>query len=114
LKELRKERKLKQIDVAEGCGIALRSYKYYESGERNPDSETLIAIAKCLGVSIDYLVLGIDYSAMGGGETFTENQQRLFEAVIRLDNDDALALLGIAERLLALKSIPPGDPPGQP
>ena len=56
LNMLRKNRNLTYLDIATGCGIALRTLKYYSAGERKPDSDTLIALADYFGVSIDYLV----------------------------------------------------------
>ena len=55
IKLLRLERNVFQKDVAESCDIALRSFKYYESGERIPDANTLIALADYFDVSLDYL-----------------------------------------------------------
>jgi transcriptional regulator with XRE-family HTH domain len=56
LKLIRKERNLRQTDVAESCGIALRSYKYYEQGERKPDSDTLLKLCNYFYVSPGYLL----------------------------------------------------------
>ncbi len=55
---LREERKLRQIDVANGIGIAVYTYQRYEYGEREPLASVLKAIACFYGVSSDYL-LGI-------------------------------------------------------
>ena len=55
LKLLRQERNFTQVDVSKNCEISLRSYKYYEAGERKPDSDTLVSLADYFGVSIDYL-----------------------------------------------------------
>lgn len=56
LSELRKQKKLKQKDVAEHFGIAVRSYQNYEGGQRRPDYETLVALADYFGVTTDYLL----------------------------------------------------------
>ena len=56
LKSLRKERKLKQEEVAEELGIAVRSYCRYEYGEREPNASVLWRMADFYGVTIDYLV----------------------------------------------------------
>lgn len=56
IKMLRKERKLKQREMAEILGLAERSYQCYEYGERYPDFPGLIAIADFFDVSLDYLV----------------------------------------------------------
>lgn len=56
LKLLRKERKLKQREMATELGLALNSYQCYEYATRTPDFRGLIAIADFFDVSLDYLV----------------------------------------------------------
>ncbi len=50
-----------QKQMAELIGIALRSYQRYESGEREPDIETLVQIADFFKISLDSLI-GRDFS----------------------------------------------------
>ena len=56
LKKLRKEQGVTQMDVAIGIHAQVRVYQYYESGERKPGFDSLIALADFFNVSIDYLV----------------------------------------------------------
>lgn len=56
IKTLRKERGLKQKELAEILGLADRSYQCYEYATRYPDFKGLIAIADFFDVSLDYLV----------------------------------------------------------
>lgn len=56
MKELRKERKLKQQQLADQFSIKLRTYQGYEYGESYPEVAKLIAIADYFDVSLDYLV----------------------------------------------------------
>lgn len=56
LQELRTSRKLFKKDIAASCGLSLRAYQYYESGQREPTAGTLITIANYYDVSLDYLV----------------------------------------------------------
>lgn len=56
VKALRKERGLKQAEMAEILGIKERSYQCYEYRERYPDFPGLIALADFFNVSLDYLV----------------------------------------------------------
>ena len=37
-------------------GIALRTYQYYERGQREPTVSVIIALAELYGVSADYLL----------------------------------------------------------
>lgn len=54
--ELRTQRNLKQRDLAEFLGIALRSWQRYEAGEREPTVDQLMELARFFGVSLDYMV----------------------------------------------------------
>ncbi|MGW8939750.1 helix-turn-helix domain-containing protein [Bacillus wiedmannii] len=54
LHTLRKERKLRQEDMAKQLGIARTTYAMYEQGNREPDYNTLIKLATFFEVSIDY------------------------------------------------------------
>lgn len=56
LRLLRKERGLKQREMAEMLGLALSSYQCYEYATRYPEFPGLIAIADFFDVSLDYLV----------------------------------------------------------
>ena len=56
LRKLRKDRKVLQQTMADGLGVSLRSYQFYESGEYDPSLPNLIALAAYFQVSIDYLV----------------------------------------------------------
>ena len=56
LHTLRKERKLRQEDMANQLGIARTTYAMYEQGNREPDYNTLIKLAAFFEVSIDYLL----------------------------------------------------------
>lgn len=56
LKAARKKSKKTQKEVAEGIGIGQGTYKNYETGAREPNGETLVAIANYLDVTTDYLL----------------------------------------------------------
>jgi transcriptional regulator with XRE-family HTH domain len=56
IKEVRKERKLTQKQMAELLETTERNYQYYESGAREPNLETFVAISDILNISTDYLV----------------------------------------------------------
>ena len=56
MKELRKERKLKQQQLADQFSVKLRTYQGYEYGESYPEVAKLSAIADYFDVSLDYLV----------------------------------------------------------
>ena len=56
MKELRKERGLKQREMAEICGLKVRSYQQYEDAENYPTVPGLVFLADYFGVSLDYLM----------------------------------------------------------
>ncbi len=66
LKELRRERKMKQHDMALYLGLSDGGYQCYEQGRGFPDVPKLCALADYFDVSLDYL--------MGRSET-RERQQ---------------------------------------
>ena len=55
LKKLRKEKKLKQTDIASFLGITSRNYQDYEYGKVDPPTSKTIALADYFNVSLDYL-----------------------------------------------------------
>ena len=61
IKDLREDRDLRQVDLANATGIDQRTISNYESGKTNPDSDALIRMADFFHVSIDYLVGRTDY-----------------------------------------------------
>lgn len=56
LLKLRLENNLSQQAVTDEIGIALRTYQYYERGQREPMLTTLIALADFYDLSLDELV----------------------------------------------------------
>ncbi|MBR4888306.1 MAG: helix-turn-helix transcriptional regulator [Clostridia bacterium] len=59
LRQLRKEKKLTQRQLAEMVGLRHSVVSFYEIGERSPSPEIIKKLASSLHVSSDYL-LGID------------------------------------------------------
>ena len=68
LKELRRERGLKQRETAEICGLKLRSYQDYEYNQSYPEVPGLVAIADYFGVSLDYLMGRTDVREINRGQ----------------------------------------------
>ncbi|MBQ8497776.1 MAG: helix-turn-helix transcriptional regulator [Clostridia bacterium] len=56
LKELRKSRKISQVKLAMDLNMNQNTISRYETGEREADYATLIALADYFDVSIDYLL----------------------------------------------------------
>lgn len=61
IKELRKENKMSQIELAEKCMVKQSCVSKWERGETLPDATMIILLTEIFSVSADYL-LGIkDY-----------------------------------------------------
>ena len=56
IRDLREDRDLRQIDVAQATGIDQKTISNYETGKTNPDSFAIIKLADFFGVSADYLI----------------------------------------------------------
>ena len=56
LKELREERKLKQIDVANYLNVKQNTYSQYESEKRQLPIDVLIKLARFYDVRTDYIL----------------------------------------------------------
>ena len=80
LKAARKYIGMSQKDVAEKIGVAKSTYSLYESGNREPNVQTIKKIADVLSTSADRL-LGLEeepqidtLAAHFEGETFTDDE----------------------------------------
>ena len=56
LKELRKEKKITQKELADNLGISKRTLGYWENGERQIKPDKAPALADYFGVSVGYLL----------------------------------------------------------
>ena len=61
IRELRKQQKLSQTELAEKADVALMTISRIERGEHDPHIRTLSRIAKALGVSTISLMLSAGY-----------------------------------------------------
>lgn len=61
LNETRKLRKVTAQQMANHLEMGLRSYRNYESGDREPSLDMLVKIADKLNVSVDYLLCRDDF-----------------------------------------------------
>ncbi len=68
LNQTRREQGQTAQQMADMLGIGLRSYRAYESGDREPHFASLIKIADFLGVSTDYLLCRDDFLAASADE----------------------------------------------
>lgn len=95
LKEVRKIRKLTQLELAEKTGIPVTSIAHFESGSRKPSLENFYKLIVVLNVSADYILgrsekmsaLGVD-PIMSTLQKLPEVERRMIEKfVISLGGD---------------------------
>lgn len=56
IKELRKQKGMTQASLAKVLKVSDRTVGFYENGDRDPDTDTLIKLADFFDVSVDYLL----------------------------------------------------------
>ncbi len=68
IRDLREDRDLRQIDVANATGIDQKTLSNYETGKTNPDSFAIISLAEFFGVTTDYLLGVTQHSFKNNGD----------------------------------------------
>lgn len=95
LRELRKEKGLTQKELGKVANVSDRSVGFYESGERDPDTETVKIFADYFDVSIDYL-LGRTTKRQYDTDTIAFHTV----SVDGLDDDDIALVENLVESLM--------------
>ncbi len=87
LKELLEERQIKYNAVAQQTGIPVTTLSNYINRGSSPSITQLRLLADFFDVSVDYLIgrVGDDLATFDKDKVFTEKEQRLLKAFIRLD-----------------------------
>lgn len=97
LKELRKQEKKNQSEIANQLQIPLMTYNNYENEKSEPNIETLIKLANYYNVSLDYLV-GRDFGNELG--YLTQEQFENFKLIMKLNAINQYKVFGYATSLL--------------
>lgn len=103
LRELRKEIKLRQCDVAEHLDVSVSTYTKYETGDNQPDLTMLIKLSRFYKVSTDYL-LGLSKTRRIPTITLSEPAVKLNSLFNSLSEHNQIALIERAETLLEFQS----------
>lgn len=94
LKEIRKLSGMTQKEVAAAINYAERNYQSLESGQCKPSFDTLIALADCFNVSLNYLVGRAEEQTIGYERVSCDNcnESVIFHFKDSNQNDYALGL----------------------
>jgi len=101
IKAARKNKKMKQIDLARKLTISPSAIGMYEQNRREPDIETIIKIAHFLEVSVEQL-LGLDGRYRS---ELSEPEQVALEVADRLQEDMYPSLLPLTEQEKTLLTV---------
>ena len=103
LKQLRTERKLTQVRLAELLGVGGRVYHRWENGDATPHLDTLVKIAEVLQVSADEL-LGIQ-DVRAESQIHNHELHRLYSQIDSLSDDAQQALIVVLDGLVKRASV---------
>jgi transcriptional regulator with XRE-family HTH domain len=103
IKNLRKEKKWHQAELAEKINADARQISRYEKGKINPSVETLVRISQVFDVSVDYLL-----KENAPKKPFKLDDKELFkylEDIQNLEEEDRRCLFHIIESFKTKKRI---------
>ena len=111
LAKLRKEKKIKQSEMADYLKVSKPTYCHYETGRYEPDIKTLLKLADYFGCSVDYL---LDHKTEADFQmlNFSPVQQKTIELMKQMDTDQSQQLFNYAAFLVgqALSQLAPNRP----
>ncbi len=92
IRDLREDRDLRQIDVADATGIDQKTLSNYETGKTNPDSYSIMKLADFFKVSTDYLLGYSDLNILNKKDILKrlekiEDDIRVLRKALELQND---------------------------
>lgn len=108
LRELRRARKLTQLDVARAVGVDRSHLSKIETGDDTPGRDSLTALAGFFGVSLDWLVTGQDNAVTPGAVAQTEEEVLLLRCWRALPPAEAQPLLEMLRHRVAALGPEPG------
>ncbi|MDL2317571.1 helix-turn-helix domain-containing protein [Eubacteriales bacterium OttesenSCG-928-A19] len=85
IRQLRKQHRLTQAELAERVGISTSFMGHIERGTRIASLETLVGLSDALNVSLDAMVTGMDSGPVTSGNTTTK--MRVLNDVMRVLNE---------------------------
>ena len=100
LRDVRKDKRLSQMEVAQKANIAVNSLRLYESGKRQPRMDQLQKIAAALDVSVSHLI-GYETELQKIAETVEQVQRQYNDIVQPAQQQIEKALKPIQDQLKA-------------
>ncbi|MCI8470183.1 MAG: helix-turn-helix transcriptional regulator [Clostridia bacterium] len=104
IKELRNEKGLMQSDVAKYIGKSERLVGFYENGERDPNTDTLLKLSELFDVSVDY-ILGKSDSKDSKSVNLNDIDIAFASGIRGLNKENQKTLKNIMEGLLAKQEL---------
>lgn len=92
LRALRTGKNLKQSEIAKQLGISISAYSHYECGERTPNIDILVMLAKLYKININYLLFLACNDAVDGKRIKTEDIYDVFSTEVTLPEDEQKVL----------------------
>lgn len=102
LKDLRKQKRWSQKELAAKVDIRFQQLNKYESGLNLPPAEMLIKLADALAATVDYLLTGnpAEETPLGNARLF-----RRFQAVEGFDREDQEAVIRLIDGMIAKQQM---------
>lgn len=101
IRTIRKSRNMTHEDLGKAIGQSPSSISMYETGNREPDFETLEAIAAALNVSLDSLMFEDKAPAEDQGDNMMMEQMRhIHQLIMKQDGSENILKLVQAEELI--------------
>lgn len=94
---LRKNRKLKQADLAKELGIAISTYSYWENNINEPDVSSLKKLADFFDVSVDVLLDRAEITTTQISESVTTHKQKWLSTLTPLQQTVVTTVLSLDE-----------------
>lgn len=98
LKELRREYALTQEELSRKLNMSRSSLAMYEQGQRDPNTETLEAMADFFNVDMDYL-MGRTHSKHGANFEYYQMDLESIIYLNKLSRDQMKQLLAVAKAM---------------
>lgn len=100
LKTIRKQRNMRQEDIARYLNVKQATYSGYESGKYEPTIETLCRLADYYNVSVDYLI-GREWNNDIG--YLTNTQVECVNLIKQLNTTNLIKLLGYLSAMISMQ-----------